>query len=45
VKWLNDGWQAVPDVVAVMDSSAVAAAEAHRDENGTLPARPVVTGR
>jgi hypothetical protein len=44
-KWLNDGWQAVPDVVAVMDSAAVAQAEAHRNAHGILPAKPIVSGR
>lgn len=45
IKWLNDGWQAVADVVAIMDSAAVAQAEAHRDLFGTLPVKPLVTGR
>lgn len=45
IRWLNDGWQMVPSVAAVMDSAAVAQAEAHRDAHGVLPNRPKVTGR
>lgn len=43
-KWLNDGWQRT-EMSLVMDSSAVALADAHRDSLGTLPYRPKVTGR
>ncbi|MCH1582866.1 MAG: hypothetical protein L7S63_07105 [Flavobacteriales bacterium] len=38
IRWLNDGWQLVPSVVAIMDSSAVAKALAHQGEFGTLKA-------
>jgi|GEM_PF-1126232 len=45
IRWLNDGWQLVPSVVAIMDSSAVAKALAHQSEFGTLKERPRVSGR
>ena len=45
IKWLNDGWQLVPDVVAIMDSAAVTSAQEHQVEFGTLEERPRVSGR
>lgn len=45
VCWMNDGWQLVPDVMAIMDSTAVATVEAHQLQFGTLATRPLVSGR
>lgn len=45
IRWLNDGWQMMPEIIAVMDSVAVASADAHRDSLGTLASRPIVSGR
>ena len=43
--WMNDGWQLVPDVVAIMDSAAVMQVQDHQAEFGTLLTRPQVSGR
>lgn len=43
--WMNDGWQLVPDVVAIMDSAAVTSAQLHQEQYGTLDNRPQVSGR
>ena len=45
IRWMNDGWQTVPEAAAVMDSAAVAAVEAHCEMYGVLPERPKVSGR
>ena len=45
IVWLNDGWQLQPNIIAVIDSSAVALAVLHRTEQGTFKQRPLVTGR
>ncbi len=45
IRWLNDGWQAVPEAVAVMDSAAVAAVQQHCEMYGVLAERPKVSGR
>ena len=45
IRWVNDGWQGVPSVVLIMDSTAVSQAEAHREQFGTLSERPRVSGR
>lgn len=45
IRWVNDGWQRMSEVVALFDSTSVALADLHREENGTLAARPLVSGR
>lgn len=45
IRWLNDGWQLVPEVVALMDSAAVAQLDDHQQQFGTLENRPKVSGR
>jgi hypothetical protein len=45
IRWLPDGWQLQPSSVTLMDSTAVAQADLHRDEHGRLKQRPPVTGR
>ena len=42
---MNDGWQLVPDVVAIMDSAAVTSAQLHQEQFGALDNRPQVSGR
>jgi len=36
IRWLNEGWQSVPSVANIMDSSAVTSAWKHRDEFGYI---------
>lgn len=45
IRWINDGWQRLPEVAALLDSASVAQAERHREEYGTLATRPKVSGR